>query len=85
MTAAAAVVKESGAQSKAAADLITGLVRPIEIGEARDSGLELQFHRAGWAVALFADDQFRFARHVFAFGEPLSKLFAVRSIGFRIW
>src|SRR5579862_6255906 len=79
MTAVAAAVKcKAERRSKVAADLITGLVRGIEIGEARDRGLELQFHCAGWAVALFADDQFRLARHAFAFGEPLSELFAVR-------
>ena len=86
MTAAGGGGKvQSGAQIKGGSRPNNWLVRGIEIGEARDGGLELQFHRAGRAMALFADDQFRLARHAFAFGEPFVNFSRFDSIGLRIW
>ena len=50
----------------------------VEIGKARDRRIELQFDRACRSVALFADNDFRFAFDALAFGEPLVELFPVR-------
>src|ERR1700761_4975624 len=55
-----------------------GTVRGVEIGKACHCGVELQFDRARWAVALLADDPFGFAFDAVAFGEPLVEFLAVR-------
>ena len=42
----------------------------VEIGEAGDRGVELQFEGAGWAVTLLTDDHFRLAFNAVAFSQP---------------
>ena len=46
----------------------------IEIGEAGDFGIELQFDGAGRAVALLADDDFGLAMDTIAFPPAISQI-----------
>src|SRR5262249_5220826 len=45
-----------------------------QIVEAGDAGVELEVHGAGWAMALFADDDLRLAVNGGHFGLPLDVL-----------
>ncbi len=74
MTGAAAAVK----RGERCRRLEIRPVRRIEIAEARDGGVELQFDGARRTVTLLADDHLGFALDPIAFSQPFIEFLAVR-------
>src|SRR6476646_10646063 len=71
-------VKRRRAGLALVADPLRQMVVGAEIAKTRHGGVELQLHGAGWAVALFADDDLGLAVHQRHLGLPLQMLFAAR-------